>query len=523
MTHAAPAWITRLLGVLADGDPSARIAETHISWVLLAGEFAWKIKKPLKLPFLDFSSLELRFKACNDELRLNQRFAPELYMEVLPISGTTEAPRLGGGGSPFEYAVKMRRFNETLQLDHLVRQDLLEAAELRQFGAALAMTHAMLPRVDPASQFGVADAVLGDALDCLSDLRQPPADALVLGGCDELEQRLLHDGATAWRQAISQRRLEHVRECHGDLHLGNLVRLRRGVVPFDCIEFSQRLRWIDVLSDVAFLVMDLCQRRHAPLAYAFLNAYLEGGGDYDGVRVLRFYLCYRALVRARVALIRQRSAPEAGPGECHSYLGQALRWARPARPALLLMHGLSGSGKTRCSAQLMCRLPAIRLRSDVERKRMHNLAASVGSGSAIEDGIYTPQATEALYRRLAELAATILQSGESVIVDAAFLHGAERRRFAGLARSLGTPLVIVSCSAPQEELERRLIQRQAAGGDASEADVTVLRRQLERQEPLDAAEHERTVTVESALPELDPGALARLDALLQSGAALSPP
>jgi len=192
---------------------------------------------------------------------------------------------------------------------------------------------------------------------------------------------------------------------------------------------------------------------------------------------------------------------------------QALRWARTSHPALLLMHGLSGSGKTRCSSELMCRLPAIRLRSDVERKRMHGLAASDSSGSTVAGGIYTAEASQALYTRLETLAGVILETGESAIVDAAFLDAGERRRFAGLAERLDVPLVIVSCSAPQAELERRLAQRRASGADASEADLAVLRQQLVRQEPLDSTELERTVKVDTTRTELEPPVLARLNAL----------
>jgi predicted kinase len=293
-----------------------------------------------------------------------------------------------------------------------------------------------------------------------------------------------------------------VRECHGDLHLGNLVRLGDEVVPFDCIEFSAELRRIDVISDIAFLMMDLQYRDRTRLAYRLINAYLEARGDYGGVAVLRFYLVHRALVRALVALLRRRQLPSqataaaaaAGDAEAHLHLAQQL--ASPPAPVLFLMHGLSGSGKTRVSGDLMERWPAIRVRSDVERKRLFGLAADQPTRSGIGDGAYSQDASEATYQRLVDAAATGLAAGFSMIVDAASLQRRQRERFRAIAAAQGVRFVIVSCAAPEAELRRRLHERGARGGDASEADGAVLDEQLRRAEALDATERADAVSVD---------------------------
>ena len=274
---------------------SVRLVETHISWVLLTGDYAYKIKKPVKLHFLDFSSLPLRLAACQDELQLNHRFAPELYLGVVPIVGSADAPQMDGVGTPFDYAVKMRQFPAAQQLDLLLVSGHLAMRDLENFGRSLAALHASLPTVPMTADFGDAPQIQAPLGESLRDLKQGAENG-------DLHNALQTIGDwsvlryTALLSAFGSRKLAgRVRECHGDLHLANLVNLDRGIVPFDCIEFSAGLRSIDVFCDAAFLVMDLIYRGHAELAYAFLNGYIEEGGDYDGLRTLHYYLVYRAL------------------------------------------------------------------------------------------------------------------------------------------------------------------------------------------------------------------------------------
>jgi predicted kinase len=303
-------------------------------------------------------------------------------------------------------------------------------------------------------------------------------------------------------RAVMIRRYESgfVRECHGDLHLKNLVRLSSGIVPYDCVEFSVELRSIDVISDISFLFMDLVSRDERRLAWRFMNRYLECTGDYAGVSVLRLYTVYHALIRAKIAAIRsiervRDTRRQEDREESAHYCDVALRLIEAPAPRLVVMHGFSGSGKTWLSGQLMLQLPAIRLRSDIERKRVHGLGETQGSGSAVAEGLYAPEARAGIYARLAELAESILHAGHNVVVDASFLARAERDRFRDLANKAGSDFSIVSASASQEELVGRLERRQRDDTEPSEADVEVLRYQLDHADALDSDERDRVVEV----------------------------
>ncbi|MCK6429794.1 MAG: phosphotransferase, partial [Burkholderiaceae bacterium] len=292
----------RLVGALRAqlGGGAVETIETHISTVLLAGEFAYKLKKPVDLGFLDFTTLAARRRFCEQELRLNRRTAPQLYLDVLAITGTVDAPRLGGPGAPIDWAVRMRRFAAEDLLDARVRAGRLDAACIDRLAAAIAAFHMEAPRVDAASALGSAGTVARWLLDNVEGLREHVGasvdrariDALADWTRRELERR------AALLQA--RHRDGFVRECHGDLHLGNIVLVDGAPIPFDCIEFNDELRCIDVLSDLAFTVMDLLDRAEPRLAWRLLNGYLEATGDYGAVPLARPYLVYRALVRAKV-------------------------------------------------------------------------------------------------------------------------------------------------------------------------------------------------------------------------------
>ena len=474
-----------------------RFIETHISWVLLTGDFAYKIKKPVDLGFVDFSTLPRRRQACLDELRLNQRYAPQLYLAVVPIGGTPEHPLVDGEGVPFEYAVKMRQFPSDQQLDRLLAEGRLDMGDIEELAATIAALHAAAPIAPPDLPYGWPARIQADAEDNLRVLsagNDGPLRAHIAELAAWTQQQNTQLGSTM----RSRRKDGHVREVHGDLHLANLVRLDKAIVAFDCIEFSAALRWNDCISDLAFLTMDLHHRGHGDLAYRLLNRYLEIGGDYAGLSLLRYYEVYRALVRAKVALLRRdtSSGPErsAQARQCAAYVRLARRFSHGARRALVLMHGLSGSGKTWLSTRLMSALPAVRVRSDVERKRLHGLAERAPSGSAVDAGLYDATSSARTYDRLAALVTNIVDAGEMAIVDAAFLRSTDRQRFCALARHLSVPFAIVSCQAPASALRGRLAARARDGHDASEADQRVLEHQFESAEALTA--DERTVTVD---------------------------
>ena len=468
---------------------------------MLTGDFAYKIKKPIKLAFLDYSTLEKRKHYCELELHLNRRWAPELYVDVVPICGSFEEPVVGGDGTAIEYALKMKQFPQDAQLDAQQAAGLLVTRDMVDLAETVAAIHASIP---------VYDALTGEAF--LAAIRQQMLDNfdyLQESAGEEDVRRLL-----SWtRQSLDESsdvltaRYESgfVRECHGDLHLRNLVRLPSGVTPYDYIEFSVELRNIDVISDVSFLVMDLVARGERWLAYAFINRYLECTGDYAGTRVLGLYFVYHALIRAKIAVIRaieraHETTRRHDQREAAHYCNVARWWTDFGTPRLILMHGFSGSGKTWLSQQLMLRLSAIRVRSDIERKRMHGLQESDRSDAAPGQGLYGSETSAGLYEKLSELAESILSTGHNVIVDAAFLDRAERDRFRDLAGQAGCEFVIISTSAAQDELHRRVESRHRIGGDPSDADLAVLGHQLDHADALDADERDRVIEVATDRP-----------------------
>jgi predicted kinase len=312
-----------------------------------------------------------------------------------------------------------------------------------------------------------------------------------------------------------------VREGHGDLHLRNIVLLDGKLVPFDCIEFSAALRWNDVMSEVAFLAMDLMDQGAADLAWIFVNAWLEETGDYAGLAVLRFYLVYRAMVRAKVHLMRARqrnAAPQDYERLLRAYRGYialARRCAAVRPPALVLMHGFSGSGKSRLAAALAPALGAIRIRSDVERKRLQGLSPLAQSGSALKTRLYDAATTQATYERLATIARTAVKAGYAAIVDAAFLERSQRMLLVRTAEDLGVPVVIVETRAPYAALRRRVAARK---GDASEATLAVLEHQIAAAQPIAPPELSPVIVVDTTAHDaarLAPEVAARLGEALR--------
>lgn len=466
-----------------------RLLETHISWVLLAGDFAYKIKKPVDFGFLDFSSLAKRQFFCHEELRLNQRFAPGVYLDVIGIGGRPQQPVLGGTPA-FEYAVKMQRFAEQNVLEHVLDRGKLTRQHIQSLAKRLAEFHTALPPAASNAAYGSAEHVAAPARQNFQQL------ALLLDAAYSARLQALQTANEAEFQKCLPRfaqRLQSgkVRECHGDLHLGNIVLLDDQPTLFDGIEFNPDLRWIDVINDLAFLLMDLQHRQRPDLAYACLDTYLQTSGDYAGLGVLRFYLGYRAMVMAKVSAIRARQlAGAADQAQCRQYLSLAEQFYRPAKPALMITHGLPGCGKTSVSQLVLEKYHAIRLRSDVERKRLFGLSAEQSSDSAIDGGIYTPEATQKTYQHLLTVAQQTLQSGHSVIVDAAFLKADERAAFREFADQLNIPFAIIAIDIDEALQRQRILTRQR---DASEAGLAVLDKLKSAGAPL--GEHEQRWTV----------------------------
>jgi len=477
-----------------------RVVETHISYVLLAGRYAYKIKKPVNFGFLDFSSLEKRRQYCDEEIRLNGRLAPEIYLGVVSIAGTPDAPDPGGCGEPIEYAVKMRRFAQSFLLDRRLANGEVAAETIDALADRIAAFHDAAARCPAGAPFGSPAVVWGAMAENFRQLTQylPEADAGALPGVETWSRA----GADRLNALVAARKDDGmVRECHGDLHVGNIALFRGRPMIFDCIEFNPNLRWIDVINEVAFMVMDLEERGRADYGWRFLSRWLERSGDFAGLPLLAFYQVYRALVRAKVAAIR--AGQEAGAERrreltaCAQYLDHAARTMQPRKRFLALMHGVSGAGKSWVSQILLEATGAVRLRSDVERKRLAGLPALAESGSKVDGGIYSAEMTEATYARLAESARGALAAGYPVVVDAASLKAWQRELFRRVAAELDVPFLLVDCRASAAILRHRLATREASAADASEADAAVLERQVCSLDPLTETEREGCVSIET--------------------------
>lgn len=485
------------------------VIETHASWVLLTGEHAYKIKKPVNLGFLDYSTLARRRAACEEELRLSRALAPELYLDVAPITGSLQAPIMNGAGTPIEYALHMREFDRSQQLDELLAAGRLSERDMDGVADYVAAFHRGAPRAAAQGPYGVPAELQAAAQDNFATL----APLLTGHYAADLTQVQAWSAAEypRCRGLMESRRAQGwIRECHGDLHLANLARYGGRLLAFDRIEFDPALRWLDVLNDAAFLMMDLLARGRGDLAWRFLNGYLQHTGDYRGLPLLRYYLVYRALVRAKVTLLKAREAGVAFglvPAGAERYLELARVLTVPTHPRLILMHGLSGSGKTWLSERLMTLLPAVRLRSDIERKRLHGLEPLARSGSAPGADLYDADTTAETYGELLVLAELALAAGYHVIVDAVFLLRGQRRLFRELAERHGWPWLIVECRAPESVLRTRLEARSAAANDASEAGLAVLDYQLRSRETLDRREREHAAVVDNRTSP-DPGVIS---------------
>jgi uncharacterized protein len=468
----------------ASGRGPVERLQTHGASLLLTADRVYKIKKPVNLGFLDFSTLARRQHYCEEELRINRRYAPQLYRRVVAITGSPDQPQFDGEGAIIEYAVEMNRFAAEQRMDAVLARGEVSAADIAVLARHLSQLHAESPRCQP----GTAD---------IAQLNQPLLDNLA--DCERLlAGRPGLDAVASWSrralgelQAVFERRLASgcVRECHGDLHLANLFRDDQGIHAFDAIEFDPALRWIDVMNDLAFLLMDLDQRGADDLSALLLSHYLEETGDYDGLAPLALFRCYRALVRAKVTWIRAEQAAPAErtalASEVDRYLALAERQIQPATPILWQMGGLSGSGKSTRALALVRAHAAIRIRSDVERKRLFGLSPQAHSQSPVGAGLYTPESGQLTYQRLATLARDCLRHGYSVVVDAASLRASERTLFRTLAEAGGWPWRLVWCTADEATLRARIEARRQAGGDPSEATGSVLDAQLRIVEPPD--------------------------------------
>ena len=468
-----------------------RIIETHISWVILTGSYAYKMKKPVDFGFLNFTELASRKHFCEQELHLNQRMAPDLYLQVLPITGTAEAPVIGGEGEPIEYLLQMREFPQTQLMAEVQARGELTDAHIDALAEQIAQFHQSIPPVAADHPLNSAEAIVAPMRQNFEQIRP------LLTEPTDLQQL---DALAAWTETsierlyplLEQRSQQgYIRECHGDLHLGNAAIIDNRVVLFDCIEFNEPFRLIDIASDAAFLAMDLEDRGLKCQARRFLNGWLERTGDYAALELINLYKTYRALVRAKVSLFRlyQEQDPverKVVVRQYRSYANLAESYGAIPSRFLAITHGVSASGKSHVALRLVEALGVLRLRSDVERKRLYG-KQQAPSGELGTD-LYSAEAGEATYQRLHTLAEAALNAGFSAVIDATYLKRQQRQAAWQVAEATGVPFLIIDCEAPDAVIEQWIAQRQAEGVDPSDATMEVVRAQQASREPLSESE-----------------------------------
>ncbi len=480
-----------------------QVIETHISWVLLTGQYVYKIKKPVNYGFLDFSSLEKRKYYCEEELRLNKRLAPDLYLEVVTINGTVDHPVINSDSMVIEYAIKMRQFPQAAQLDRCLNNAGIDFSLIDRLAKKVADFHLSIRIASHHEHFGDLLHVEQPVLENFRHIRECIKDQDSLRHLEKLEN-WSREQLSILSETITQRKINgYVRECHGDMHLRNIAIWQEQIIIFDCIEFNKDLYWIDVISDIAFLIMDLEERNHTALACRFLNSYLEHTGDYAGLELLQFYKVYRSLVRAKVDALRAAqevpgsSDYEASLADFRQYLNLAERFIKPRQVVLLINHGLSGSGKSYGTQKLISMFCTIQIRSDVERKRLFAKHDQSAESNAVEQGIYTPELTRQTYDRLVALARILLAAGYSVIVDAANLQSWQRHLFIQLAAEMNVRSLILNYQASSDTLRQRVQQRAQKGSDVSDATLEVLEYQFKTRQALDNNEQNITITIDT--------------------------
>jgi uncharacterized protein len=490
-----------------------QLLQTHISYVLLTGEYAYKVKKPINFGFLDFSSLEKRCYFCHEELRLNRRLSPDLYLAVLPIVETAGQYQFGAVVPPAqtatEYALQMRQFPQEMLLSHLFQDGKLTPAIVQKLATQVAAFHISAITNPEVTAYGSVVSVQQ------VDTNNQAISADFIGTTQtqlQLEETRAftthffeqHADWFVQRQANGK-----IRECHGDLHLNNVCLFQDKIQIFDCIEFNQEFRNIDVIYDVAFLVMDLEFRGRIDLANLLLNTYLEQTGDYWGAVLLPLYLCMRAYIRGKVNSLTLNDPAIATSEKATSlqlaqaYYRQAWDYTQrtvgersPSR--LILMSGLSGSGKSTVARQLAQKLNAIHIRSDAVRKHLAEISLHQRGATGVAGSrIYTPEMTQKTYDQLLEFGLLLAQQGWPVILDAKYDHHALRQPVLEAAITAHIPITIVECTAPVEVLRDRLLHRTS---DISDATADLLESQLKAAEPLTESEQAISVTLHTDHP-----------------------
>lgn len=474
-----------------------RKIETHISSVYLTGKYAYKVKKAVNFGFLDFSTLEQRCFFCNEELRLNRRFAPELYLDTVLLTdqgvisqASAETLPLFSGTDRYawqECAVRMRQFDPEQVLSRLSARGALPIEMLLKLADKLGAFHLHAESVTDDAPWGQPDNVIEPMTDNFPTLyKQLPQQRKRLQALENWTwtQRDRLADLLQWRRNHGD-----IRACHGDLHLDNITLIDGEPVPFDGIEFNEQFRWIDPISDMSFLLMDLDARDLRPQANRIFNRWLQVTGDYAGVPLLNFYKTYRALVRAKIGGLRalqlSGEAAEQQWARVLDYIALAENYAyAQAHPAVIIMQGISGSGKSTLAHELAQALDAVVISSDVERKRLAGMALTERpQNEAAQQRLYSAKTSRRTYAQLLEQARHVLEAGRPVILDATYLRKSHRAPALALASEYNCPALVLSIQVDRDTCAQRIRQRMQADNDPSDASETVMHHQAEALEP----------------------------------------
>jgi hypothetical protein len=475
-----------------------RMMQTHVSYVFLTGDYAYKVKKPVNFGFLDFSTLEARQHFCLEEIRMNRENAPEIYLDVLAVTQSGNSFALGATGTdqPVEYVLKMREFSQDDLFICMFEQDRLTQTQMEELGRIVAQFHAKAQTNDYIRSFGEVSKIR-QAID-----ENYEQTAKYIGGPQTSQQfeetRQFTDAFFADEQELFNSRIQNnwIRECHGDLHLRNICLWHDKIQLFDRIEFNEPFRFVDVMYDIAFAVMDLEARGRKELGNAFLNTYIEQTGDWEGLQVLPLYLSRQAYVRAKVTSFLlddpavDHDSKEEALATAAQYYKLAWDYTRSQKGQLILMSGLSGSGKTTVARHLARRLGAIHIRSDAVRKHLAGIPLEQAGGAEL----YTSQMSQKTYDRLLELGIKLADRGFPVILDAKYDRRALRQDAIARANEHQLPVRIIHCTAPEAVLRDRLSSRT---NDISDATADLLTQQQAAAEPFGDAEQSLLTTIDT--------------------------
>jgi len=499
MTTALPALIQEMLTPEFYPHPVTepiQLIQTHISYVVLTGAYAYKVKKPVNFGFLDFTTLEQRKYFCEEELRLNQRGASHLYVEVLAITQEGNRLSLNGVGEPLEYTLKMRQFPQDALFTHLFEKGELTEKRMEDLGRVVARFHALAQTNDTIRNFGRMVQIRAAMNQNYEQTKK------YIGGPQSQEQfdqtQTYTDCFFQEQQALFDQRVadNRIRECHGDLHLGNICLWQDQILLFDCIEFNQAFRFVDVMHDVAFVVMDLEAQDRPDLSNAFLNTYIEETGDWEGLQILPLYLIRQAYVRAKVTsfLLDDPAISEAVKAEAQQkathYYQLAWLYTQKHPGQLILMSGLSGSGKSTVARYFARRLNAIHIRSDAVRKHLGGISLHERGDAKL----YTPVMNEQTYSRLLHLGIKLATQGYPVILDAKYDQRVFRLTALEQAKVNHLSFHIFYCTAPLEVLHERLQRRR---GDITDAGVDLLAQQRQAEQPFNEIERPYVKTLDT--------------------------